>query len=144
MERWLQVYAQEKMGKYEISVIITTQCNIGFLCLALIISYITSIGKRNLLFLMTHVEWTLIFVDLNGCSDASQQCVTTKPYTLRYVWSFYLTQHLMCVRWYCVITTKEWLFTKVIFLLFFLRTLYNILKGQHTTNIFNPIIEHIA
>ena len=44
------------MSTYEIAVLITTQCLIAFVCLALIISYIPPLEKINVLFLMTHIE----------------------------------------------------------------------------------------
>ena len=114
-------------------------------CLSLIISYITSIGKKKPV-VFNEPCWLNLyfFVYLNGCRDASKLCITTKPSTLRYVWYLYLTQYLRCVWWYCVITTKEWLFTKLIFMLLFFGILDDILKVQHTTNTFNPILEHSA
>ena len=136
MERWIQSYLQAKMGKYDIVFPVTIQCPIVLLWLFLIISYI---GKKKPI--LNDPCWVnlKLCVDINVCSDASKPCVTTNPSTLRCFWSLYLMQHFRFVQWYCVITDKEWLFSKVIFLLIFFSTLDDILKFQHTTNIFNPI-----
>ena len=106
--------------------------------------FIHNLHRKTKLVVFNEPCWVNLkfIVYLNGCSDDSKPCVITNPSTLRYVWYFYLAQYLRCVQLYCVITTKEWLFTKVICLLLFIMNLDNILKGQHTNIKLKPIPEH--